>query len=592
MHVAHADALLVQVLGEVLGHALGQHGDERAVAALRHLPYLADEVVDLGARGPHVDRRIDQPGRADHLLGEDAVRLLDLPAAGGGGNAHGLRAHGVPFLEAQRAVVHARRQAEAVFRERRLAPEVAAEHAAELRDGDVALVDEDERVVRHVFEQGRRRLARLAAGEVARIVLDAGAASGRLHHFEVIERALLEPLRLQQPAGGVELLEPPSELLLDAGDRLQQGRARRHVVRVGVDLHELEFVGLLPGERIELVDRFDLVAEQRHPPGAVLVVGGEDLDHVAAHAEGAAIEVAGAALVLQRDEVGDELALVDALALLEREGHRRIGLDRADAVDARHRRHDDDVVALEQRARRAVAHAVDLLVDRGFLLDIGVGARHVGFGLVVVVIADEILDRVVGKEAPELAVELGRERLVGREDERRALRLLDHPRHGEGLAGAGDAEQHLRAVLAIDALDEVGDRLRLVALGRKIRLDHQPLAAFGFFRPRRPVRRPRPLAEFRPAFAQQHFQRLHRRGRAGDAAEGGRGPCCRRAARPPRRRRSRAPAPAPNRRRRETRLFRHSRPAAPRGIPAPSTCARGGRRRNRRGGRRNCRPAA
>jgi hypothetical protein len=56
----------------------------------------------------------------------------------------GLRAHGVPFLEAQRPVVDAGRQAEAVFGQRRLAVEVAAEHAADLRDGDVALVDEDE----------------------------------------------------------------------------------------------------------------------------------------------------------------------------------------------------------------------------------------------------------------------------------------------------------------------------------------------------------------------------------------------------------------------------------------------------------------
>ena len=115
----------------------------------------------------------------------------------------------------------------------------------------------------HVFEQRRRRLARLAAGEIARIVLDAGAAAGRLHHFEVEERALLQPLRLQQPAGGVQLVEPPLQLLLDAGDRLQQRRPRRHIVRVGVDLDEFQLVGLLPGQRIEFVDRFDLVAEQR-----------------------------------------------------------------------------------------------------------------------------------------------------------------------------------------------------------------------------------------------------------------------------------------------------------------------------------------
>ncbi len=379
----------------------------------------------------------------------------------------------------------------------------------------MALVREHQRVVRHVFEQRRRRLARLAAGEIARVVLDAGAAAGRLHHLEVVDGALLQPLRLQEPPGGVQLIEPPLQFLLDAGDRLQQRRPRRHVVRVGVDLDEFQLVGLVAGERIELVDRFDLVAEQRHPPGAVLVVGGKHLDHVAAHAEAAAVEIAGRPFVLQRHQVGDQLALVDALALLERERHRRVGLDRADTVDARHRGDDDDVVALQQRARGGVAHAVDLLVDRGFLLDIGVGARDVGFRLVVVVVADEVFDCVVGKEALELAVELRGERLVGRQHQRRALRRLDHLRHGEGLARAGDAEQHLGAVAALDAFDQVGDRLRLVALRCERRLDHQRLPALGLLRPRRPVRRPRPLGELGAALAQQLLQRLRRRHHAG-----------------------------------------------------------------------------
>ncbi len=157
----------------------------------------------------------------------------------------GLRPHRVPFLEAQRPVVHARGQAEAVFGERRLAAEVAAEHAADLRHGDVALVGEDQRVVGHVFEQSRRRLAGAAAGEIARIVLDAGAGAGRFHHFEVEARALLEPLRFQQAAGGVELVEADAQLLLDRVHRLDQRRARRDVVRIGVDLDEFQLVGLL-----------------------------------------------------------------------------------------------------------------------------------------------------------------------------------------------------------------------------------------------------------------------------------------------------------------------------------------------------------
>ena len=159
VHVAHAHAVLVQIFGEVLGHALGQHRDQRAVACLGRLADLADDVVDLGLGRPHLDRRVDQAGRADDLLGEDAAGLLHLPAAGRRRHGDRERAHGVPLLEAQRTVVHAGGQAEAVLRQRRLAPEVAAIHAADLRDGDVALVDEDQRIVGDVFEQRRRRIA-------------------------------------------------------------------------------------------------------------------------------------------------------------------------------------------------------------------------------------------------------------------------------------------------------------------------------------------------------------------------------------------------------------------------------------------------
>jgi len=73
MHVAHPDALLMQVFGQILRHALGQHRDQRPIAFGRHLPHLAHQVVHLGAGGADIDRRIDEPGRADHLLHEHAA---------------------------------------------------------------------------------------------------------------------------------------------------------------------------------------------------------------------------------------------------------------------------------------------------------------------------------------------------------------------------------------------------------------------------------------------------------------------------------------------------------------------------------------
>ena len=84
----------------------------------------------------------------------------------------------------------------------------------------MALVDEDQRVVGDVFEQRRRRIAGLAAGEIARIVLDAGAGAGGLQHLEVEAGALLQPLGFEQAAGLFQLGEAELQLLLDRLDRL------------------------------------------------------------------------------------------------------------------------------------------------------------------------------------------------------------------------------------------------------------------------------------------------------------------------------------------------------------------------------------
>jgi len=101
----------------------------------------------------------------------------------------------------------------------------------------------------------------LSSGEVAAVVLDAGAAAGGLDHLKVEGGALLQPLRLQQLA----LLDQPVESLLQLGldqaDRLDQRRARGDVVAVGVDPHLGQVGGLPAGQRVELGDRLDLVAE-------------------------------------------------------------------------------------------------------------------------------------------------------------------------------------------------------------------------------------------------------------------------------------------------------------------------------------------
>ena len=94
-------------------------------------------------------------------------------------------------------------------------------------------------------------------------------------------------------------------------------------MRIGVDLDEFQFVGFGAGERVHLLDLSISSPNKCDAPGAVLVVRREDVDGVAADAERAAVEIGLRALVLQRHQIGEQLALVDLAALLQREGHGR-----------------------------------------------------------------------------------------------------------------------------------------------------------------------------------------------------------------------------------------------------------------------------
>ena len=169
------------------------------------------------------------------------------------------------------------------------------------------------------------------------------------------------------------------------------------------------------------------------------------------------------ALVLDFHQLAQDLVAADALTPLERQQHAVIRFRRTEAVDARHAGDDDDIAPFEQRSRRRQPHAIDFVVDRRFFLDVRIGRRHVRLRLVVVVVADEVLDGVVGEKAAELLKQLGCQRLVVDHHQRRAVHARDRLRHRERLPRAGDAQQHLVLVAPVQCLDQLANRALLVA---------------------------------------------------------------------------------------------------------------------------------
>ena len=329
------------------------------------------------------------------------------------------------------------------------------------------LVHDHQEIVGEEVEQRVGRLAGLAAAEPAGVVLDAGTVADLQQHLHVEARPRRQPLRLQQLALVAEDLQPLLQLLADALDGLLDALLGRDEVLGRVDVQLLERPQRLAGERVDDRQRVDLVAEQLDAE-AELLVGRPDLDHVAAHAELAALERDVVALVLDVDEAQQQFVAVDDLALGQDDHLALVIARRAQAVDARDAGDDDHILAADQGAGGGQAQPVDVLVDQRVFLDVDVALRDVGFGLVVVVIADEVVDGVAREEGPELLVELGGQRLVVRQHQRRLAELGDHVAAVNVLPVPVAPSSVWQRPAVAEAFDELGDGLGLIAGGLEL----------------------------------------------------------------------------------------------------------------------------
>ena len=311
VEIAHPHAQLEEIVGEVFGHLLGQRRDQDAIALRHPAVDLLQQIVDLALGRLDDDFGVDEARRPHDLL-DHLLRDLDLVGARCRREKHHLGHALDELVEAQRAVVGRGRQPEAVLDEHLLAAAVALVLAVELGHGHVALVDDDEEVLREVVEQRVGRFARAATVDRTRVVLDAVAVADLLHHLEVVLRAHAQPLGLEQLALALEVGEPLLQLGLDAHDGLLHPLFAGDVVRGREHDELLERLHALARERIDDGDLLDLVAEQLDAHGR-LVVRRVDLDGVAADAEGAAHEVHVVAVVVHVDELAQDRPLVSLL---------------------------------------------------------------------------------------------------------------------------------------------------------------------------------------------------------------------------------------------------------------------------------------
>ena len=224
----------------------------------------------------------------------------------------------------------------------------------------------------------------------------------------------------------------------------------------------------LPRHRMEGHEPLDVVSEHLDAHGMRLI-DREDLQGVTTDTERPPLKTHVIACVLNIDQAPEQTIPIVVLPHAQAQHAIHVLLRGPQAIDRRDGGNDDDIATSQERIGGRMPKPFDLLIDRRILLDVRIRLRDIGLRLVVVIVRNEVLDRVIGKKLPELICQLRGQRLIRGHHQSGTLEALDEPGRGGTLARAGRTQQHDVPLPSGHPLTEVLDCRRLITRGDVIR---------------------------------------------------------------------------------------------------------------------------
>ena len=338
--------MFAEIIGQIFCHALGECGGQHPFTNRNAQLDLPEQIIHLGVGRFHDDFRIHQTRRSgNHLY--HLLLVFFFVIGWGGRDKHTLTHDALKLFKFERTVVHGRRQAPAIIHQIGLARAVTQIHATHLRHGDMAFVDNHQRMRRQVVDQGRRRITGIATGQMTTVVFNAFAKADFIEHLQIKTCALLDTLCFYQLVLGQKKTHPLAQFLLDGFHGAYGRFARCHIMTGREDTEIMNLVKNLTGQRIEQLDAIDFIIEQTDAYRGFAVLGREYINNIATHPKTAATEIKVVAVILHVDELGDDVFLRDFLALMNMQHHAMVFTRVADTINGGNRSHNHRIFALQ-----------------------------------------------------------------------------------------------------------------------------------------------------------------------------------------------------------------------------------------------------
>ncbi len=361
MQVPNLHTLFEQVVREILGHFLGQSGDEYTFVVGDAPFHHFHQIVDLPFGRPNHNFRVNEAGRSNDLL-NDLAGHAQFVLTRCGRQEDALVNAPEHFFERERTVVARRGQAKTMLNEHVFAAAVPGKLSMELGYSDVAFVNHKEIVVGKIVKQREWWLAVFTAINVHRVILDAVAVAELAHHLKVVRRSHPEPLCLEQFVRLLKFLKSDLKLMFDLAHRPRHALVASDIVGCRKHVSAFQLTQILSCQRIDHGNAVDSVAEHLDPQH-VFLVRRVDLNRVATHPKVATAECHVVAVILHVDQAAQNVAHVVVDTDIQVEQVAFVLLRVAHAVNARDRGNDNDVLAGEERRSGRVAQPLDVIVD-------------------------------------------------------------------------------------------------------------------------------------------------------------------------------------------------------------------------------------
>ena len=139
-----------------------------------------------------------------------------------------------------------------------------------------------------IIQQAIGALASVAAIKVATVIFNTAAEASLLDHFHVVLHAALQALRFHQLSSGAQFKNPLGQIRAHQAKGFVHLILRHHVVLGGKNKRGHFLRQNFAAHWIHNFNALHFVAKHANANG-MLLVGGIDLDQIAAHAEGAAL---------------------------------------------------------------------------------------------------------------------------------------------------------------------------------------------------------------------------------------------------------------------------------------------------------------